>query len=593
MPSVRRVAPILVSVAAIFLLLPRSACPQACIGCTPLDDAGGAVYLGTSPPGLYPGPSNAPPPAHLALAMAATADVVPRDSNGAPHPFGWIGFLSIGMSNCNQEFATFERIADSDPGRNARIVIVDGAVGGQAANVIANPGDPYWLIVHERVRAAGLDDDQIQVLWLKEAESALTSTAFPAHAETLQAHLRRIVLNLKDRFPQLGLVFFSSRIYGGYTGSPVLGEPVSYEGGFAFRWLIEDQISGDPGLNADPSAGPVEAPVLLWGPYLWANGIVARPSDGLTWQMADLEADNVHPSPSGETKVAALLDGFFTTDPVATAWYSNDPGATLDTLGAVADAYIDVTQPTTNFGTATRIQWSPGRMRAFVKFDLEGITDHVKHAKLGMKTPPDDAIPRADVHWVANTTWDELLINASNAPPFGVRVDTIPQASRGTALGLDVTARVQAALAQPPGSRRLTLGIDAFPTPNLVQPVLSRESGEGPWLVLTLEPLSSSVRPFGTPSGSEIAIAVGPNPARTFVDVRLDLARAATSARVEILDLRGARVRTLHAGALAVGSRTLRWDGLDERGRAMGAGVYWARAFGEFGSAATRFVMVR
>jgi hypothetical protein len=231
-------------------------------------------------------------------------------------------------------------------------------------------------------------------------------------------------------------------------------------------------------------------------------------------------------------------------------------------------------------------------MRGYVKFDLEGIADHVKHAKLGMKTPADDAIPRVDVHAVANTTWDELVINASNAPPFGARVDTIPMASRGTALGLDVTARVQGALAQPPGSRRLTLGFDAFPTPNLIQPVLSRETGEGPWLVLTLEPVASSVALL-RPSGRELAIAVGPNPARDHADLRLVAARSGEAARVEILDVRGARVRTLHVGPLAAGSRTLRWDGLDDRGRTMGAGVYWARAVSEFGNAAARFVIVR
>src|SRR6185503_2883415 len=99
---------------------------------------------GTWAPGLYPNLSNTPPPAHLALATAAAAGVVPRDAAGAPNFSGWIGFLSIGMSNCNQEFATFERIADRDAARNARVVLVDGAVGGQAANVIVNSSDPYW-----------------------------------------------------------------------------------------------------------------------------------------------------------------------------------------------------------------------------------------------------------------------------------------------------------------------------------------------------------------------------------------------------------------------------------------------------------------
>jgi hypothetical protein len=39
------------------------------------------------------------------------------------------------------------------------------------------------------------------------------------------------------------------------------------------RWLIRDQIDGRPDLNPDPGKGPVKAPVLLWGPYLWADAL--------------------------------------------------------------------------------------------------------------------------------------------------------------------------------------------------------------------------------------------------------------------------------------------------------------------------------
>ena len=44
---------------------------QACVGCTPLDDAGGPPYQGVYPLGLYAGGTNSPPAAHLALAMNA------------------------------------------------------------------------------------------------------------------------------------------------------------------------------------------------------------------------------------------------------------------------------------------------------------------------------------------------------------------------------------------------------------------------------------------------------------------------------------------------------------------------------------------
>ncbi len=583
-----------VAVAALALLLGSlvpAARALACSGCVPLDDASGPAYLGAHPLGLYPGASNVPPAGHLALALTAAGEVVPRDAAGAPAANGWIGLLAIGMSNANQEFAVFERLADADPARNARLVLVDGAVGGQSADVIWNPSAAYWTTVLQRVRAAGLDADQVQAVWLKEAESSQPAPVFPAHAETLQAHVRAIVLHLKTLFPQLRLCFLASRIYGGYSPGLGLGEPTSYEGGFAMRWLIEDQATGDPGLNADPGAGPVLAPVLLWGPYLWANGTTPRASDGLTWQPGDLEADNVHPSPGGEAKVAALLDGFFNSDAAATPWYQDDPGADLDTLGTVADAHVDDAQPGVNFGSAGVLQWAHPGMRAFVKFDLESVAGTVLRAKLALKTPANTATRPIEVLDVPGTTWGEATITASNAPALGAVLDTIPSASRGTALGVDVTAEVIAALAQPPGSRRIAFGLRAFPGPSTVQEALSRESGEGPWLVLSLDPGTVSVAARDERGGG-LAIHVHPNPSRGTAAVRLALAGALPEAEIAVFDVRGAEVRVLQRGALPAGTHRWSWDGRDASGRAVPAGIYWARIAGGGRVARARFALV-
>ena len=592
MPSTSRILALLSSFVFAAALLARPAA-AACPTCVPLDDLSGPLYLGVHSPGLYPGATNSPPPAHLALALAAAGSVVPRDAGGAPNAAGWIGMLAIGMSNCNQEFAVFERIADSYPSRNARLLLVDAAVGGQSADVIWPSASPYWTTVLQRVRAAGLDNDQVQVVWLKEAEGGLVAPVFPAHAESLKAHVRAIVRNLKDLFPSLQLCFLSSRIYGGYNPGAGLGEPVSYEGGFAMRWLIEDQIDGAPDLNADAALGAVEAPVLLWGPYLWANGATPRASDGLTWLSGDLEGDFVHPSPSGEAKVAALLDGFFNSNVAATPWYLNDPGVDLDTLGAVADAHVDTASPASNFGASGVVQWAYNNMRAYVKFDLEGVTAVVKHAKLGMQVPANTANRPIEVVGVTNTLWDEMTVTAASAPAFdGGVVDTIPMASRGTAVGVDVTAEVLAALAQAPGSRRVTFGLRAFPGPATVQEVLSRESGEGPWLVLTTEAAATAVEESPPMPAARIALTVRPNPSRGEAELRLELPRGLAGARVAVFDPGGRRVRTLHAGALGAGAHRWMWDGRDTRGVAVPAGAYWLRLDGGEDPASARLVIL-
>jgi hypothetical protein len=554
---------------------------QTCPSCVPLDDPSGPPHRGVWPLGLYPGSSNTPPPAHAALATTAVANIVPRDASGAANPSGWIGMLSIGMSNTNQEFSTFERIADSYLTRNARIIIVDGAVGGQSADVIVDPTDPYWDVVDDRVRVAGLDPDQIQVVWLKQAEGAVPDTSFPAHAETLQTHVRNIVKHLKDTFPNLQICFLSSRIYGGYGSNPARTEPLSFEGGLAMRWVIEDQIAGDPGLNPDPGMGVVEAPVLLWGPYLWANGATPRASDGLTWVPGDYEADFIHPAPSGEAKVAALLNGFFTTNAHATPWYLSHPPADLDTVAAVADAYVEAANPTTNYGAATVIRWGPG-VRSYIKFDLEAVSGTVVHAKLGMKVPPTIADRPTEVVGISNTTWNEATITAATAPPFDLAVaDTIPQASPGTAVGVDVTPEVLAALSKPPGSRRMTVGLRQLPTAMGLQEFLSRESLEGPWLVLTTVKTIVGVEPGVTPIANPIAIELRPNPFRGDAEIHLTLSRNMASARVELHDLNGRRVRTLHEGPLAASDHRLSWDGRDALGQSAPAGIYWVRVHGD------------
>ena len=81
-------------------------------------------------------------------------------------------------------------------------------------------------------------------------------------------------------------------------------------------------MKGNPELNCDPAKGSVKAPLVLWGPYLWADGINPRKSDGLVWLREDLvESDGTHPSDSGRKKVAEMLSHFFKEDPLAKTWY--------------------------------------------------------------------------------------------------------------------------------------------------------------------------------------------------------------------------------------------------------------------------------
>lgn len=86
--------------------------------------------------------------------------------------------------------------------------------------------------------------------------------------------------------------------------------------------MIQAQIKGDPLLNFDKARGPVLAPALVWGPYLWADGVKPRQGDHLVWLREDLSPrDGTHPSDAGREKVARLLLDFVHRNPLASPWY--------------------------------------------------------------------------------------------------------------------------------------------------------------------------------------------------------------------------------------------------------------------------------
>jgi hypothetical protein len=258
------------------------------------------------------------PAAHLAAGLAAARAIGPLDAQGRADAAGRYALVSIGMSNTTQEFSAFKPLADGDAGRDPRLVIVDGAQGGQTAADWANAGCQCWTVLDSRLASAGLSAPQVATAWIKLANRQPTE-AFPVHAQRLQQDTVAVVRHLKARFPNLALAYLSSRIYAGYATSTLNPEPYAYESGFAVRWAVDEQLQGR--LPFGPGA---VAPWLAWGPYLWADGLRPR-SDGLTWACSDFAADGTHPGSSGRQKVAQLLLQFMRTDPTAREWYLATP----------------------------------------------------------------------------------------------------------------------------------------------------------------------------------------------------------------------------------------------------------------------------
>lgn len=269
--------------------------------------------------GLYPGGVNQRPAAHEAAGLRAAAQIVPLDANGNPSPQGKIVLLSLGMSNAASEFNRFMELAhEQRTDINPNLVIVNGALGGQTADRWLELGNLAWNEAAARLTHRKVTPQQVQVVWIKQVLTNMGG--FPDKALELQSALETIVHNLYQVYPNLKIIYLSSRTRSYLYGMGLSPEPAAYESAFAVRWLIEKQINGDPELNYDPARGEAKAPFLSWGPYLWIDGETAR-SDGRVWKAEDLAVDCTHPSRTGVNKVGEMLMEFFRTDTTAVSWF--------------------------------------------------------------------------------------------------------------------------------------------------------------------------------------------------------------------------------------------------------------------------------
>ncbi len=295
----------------------------------PLTDMGpGDRYKGEDG-GLYGGGRNDPPRSHLEAALGVSACIRPLGLDGSPSPKGLIGFLSIGFSNTSREFEQFIRLAVDDPKMARAVRMVNGAQAhcgtaewaGGAATRDSSEEAP-WRPLAGRLELRRVAPSQVQVVWLKLGPARPADLGdFPAHAIRTKHDLATLLTALRQGFPNLRIVYLSCRTYAGYAVTPLSPEPYAYEVAFAIRWLILDQIRGDPALNCHAASGPVKAPLLLWGPYLWARGTEGRKAGDLAWEPQDFAVDGTHPSAIGATKAARLLLRFVKTDPTATPWF--------------------------------------------------------------------------------------------------------------------------------------------------------------------------------------------------------------------------------------------------------------------------------
>ncbi|MCA9727001.1 MAG: hypothetical protein KC729_04905, partial [Candidatus Eisenbacteria bacterium] len=79
------------------------------------------------------------------------------------------------------------------------------------------------------------------------------------------------------------------------------------------------------------------------------------------------------------------------------------------------------------------------------------------------------------------------------------------------------------------------------------------------------------------PDAAPLRVSTSPNPFPAGVVFTMDLGRAET-VTIDIIDVRGRRVRRIASRLLGPGRQSLHWDGARDDGKVAGAGVYYYRA---------------
>lgn len=107
-----------------------------------------------------------------------------------------------------------------------------------------------------------------------------------------------------------------------------------------------------------------------------------------------------------------------------------------------------------------------------------------------------------------------------------------------------------------------------------------------------------SLPPTTTPAAPEgiapaITLVLSPNPSRLeTVSIRFRL-ESGGEGRLDLFDVQGRRIRRLFDGPLPAGETILAWDGRDERGRPVPAGIYSYRLSAASWRATGRLIRLR
>jgi len=233
----------------------------------------------------------------------------------------------------------------------------------------------------------------------------------------------------------------------------------------------------------------------------------------ITFAAAASTATPLPTKPSGSSSTSTAT---MTQPPAATATLAaTSPAGGTVTFTAIADSYVESSNPATNYGSSTqiRVDGSPD-VRSYLRFNVQGLSGAVTNATLRVYGNSAQS-PGYDARGVANNTWVESSIIYSNAPPVGNVIGSSGNVNANTWTSVNVSSYIT-------GNGTYTLGLTTSGSTAIS--LASRESANPPQLVIqtgsgtgptpTRTPTSAG-NPTATPTRTPTPNAPTPTPTRT------------------------------------------------------------------------------
>jgi hypothetical protein len=287
----------------------------------PLNDLGQGTFF-DSVGGLYPGGVNTPSGTYADDLLTVSQGIVPIDTFGVPSNIGKQGqilFVSLGASTGANLMKALKLKTVGNPLTNPKLHLMNCNQSGRyaALNIIMQPDSPYWSHVKQVITMNRGSLRQVQVVYL-ETEDSTASRDFPERPNIVKNDIEVCLRVMKQKFPNLKVVYVLSRIRVFGNNEPWSREPSAYYSGWAYKWAIQDQIDGAP--NMAYKGTNAVAPMLTWGFYEWA-GTNPRKTDGFYWRPSESK-DGLHANDAGEDSLSTRFQRFLLTDNYAKNWYA-------------------------------------------------------------------------------------------------------------------------------------------------------------------------------------------------------------------------------------------------------------------------------